>query len=316
MISSDKVSSDSSSVSDVFSGYTNAINNLEDGSSWEGKSKENAVKQARNFVTEFSSPIEGQMNDFASALDKYEEYKQVKEEIENLENEKNNALNSNPETDVSSYDRSISSKEDEKSKLKSEIESLLSNVESKIIDITSSNAEVIDLKLGNFVNYYQGDYSNVSYGYGTSIASAGCGPTSMAMVLTYLTGDTIDPPMTADFSLKNGFRVEGNGTSWDYFPAIARKYNIECESSAPDASKVINDLSNGKVMILSMAPGDFTRGGHFIALRGITDNGQVIVADPASRERSSVTWDVNRVVSQAKNMWSFGSDLAQQSFVI
>ena len=40
-----------------------------------------------------------------------------------------------------------------------------------------------------------------------------------------------------------------------------------------------------------MGPGHFTNGGHFIILRGVTLDGSVLVADPASQERSLTTWD-------------------------
>jgi len=322
MISSGKVSGDSSSISNLFSSYSDSINSLDDNSVWEGKSKDSAVSLAKGFVSDFSSPIDGQMSDFQSALDKYEDYKKLKKEIEELEeeitrleNEKADVLREDSEADVSSYDDSISQKkeekeqkEEEKEKLKKEIEELISKIISQKLDISPSSIEVETFSLGNFVNYYQGNYGNVSYGYGSSIANAGCGPTSMAMVLTYLTGEAVEPPEAANYSLNNGHRVPGNGTAWTYFGAMSSDYGVNCEESGPSVSKAYNDLSNGKVMILSMGPGDFTSEGHFIVLRGLTDDGKVIVADPASEQRSSQTWDINRVISQSKEMWSFDSD--------
>ena len=307
MISSGKVTSDASSVSSLFSSYTNAISNLESNSVWEGKSKNNAISQARNFVSEYSSPIEGQMNDFASAIDKYEEYKQLKENIEKAEKERDNVLRNDSDADVSSYDREISNMKEKKDKLKSEIEELLANVTSRRLELSSASIEIESFNLGSFVNYYQGDYSNVTYGSG-SMAATGCGPTSMAMVLTYLTGETVDPPTAAAYASNHGHYVWGAGTSWGYFDDISSQYGIECEESGASASKIVQDLSAGKVMICSMTPGDFTSAGHFIVLKGITNDGKVIVADPASRDRSSVTWDASRVASQCANMWTFDVD--------
>lgn len=39
-------------------------------------------------------------------------------------------------------------------------------------------------------------------------------------------------------------------------------------------------LSQGKLVVASMGPGTFTRGGHFIVLTGITDDGKIKVNDP------------------------------------
>ena len=41
-------------------------------------------------------------------------------------------------------------------------------------------------------HYLQTDYANVPYG-SSNIAACGCGPTSFAMVASYLTGTTITP---------------------------------------------------------------------------------------------------------------------------
>ena len=41
-----------------------------------------------------------------------------------------------------------------------------------------------------------------------------------------------------------------------------------------------------------MAKGHFTSNGHFIVLRGITEDGKVLVADPASYKRSGQEWPV------------------------
>ena len=41
--------------------------------------------------------------------------------------------------------------------------------------------------------YLQGNYASVAWG-DTTLAKSGCGPTCLAMVMSYLTGDTITPP--------------------------------------------------------------------------------------------------------------------------
>ena len=60
-----------------------------------------------------------------------------------------------------------------------------------------------------------------------TIATSGCGPTSMAMVLNYYVDDSITPIQTAIYALENHHRTSSNGTSWGYFGEMANEYNLE-----------------------------------------------------------------------------------------
>ena len=157
---------------------------------------------------------------------------------------------------------------------------------------------------GEFVNYYQYNFHQ-SYGYGTTIASAGCGPTSMAMVLTYLLGETHDPVEIANWSLERGYHIKDNGTAWSFFPACAKAYGVECTQLSVTRENIINYLKAGKTIIMNVGPGHFTSGGHYIVLRGLTEDGKVIVADPASEKRSSQVWDIDVFLKEGKGMWAF-----------
>lgn len=53
-------------------------------------------------------------------------------------------------------------------------------------------------------------------------------------------------------------------------------------------------------MIALMSKGHFTNGGHFIVLRGITEDGKILVADPASVKRSNQEWELGIVVNEAR----------------
>ena len=310
MVSGETISGDAGKITNIFNDYNSDISALNSGI-WEGNSKENAISQMQNFVSQFQNTIKSQMSNFESAVRKYDDYKKAKANKIQAENNRKreieNARVSNREANTSSYDREINSCTEKMNKLKPEIRELLSDVKSSKLDIEATAIEPGTFSLGDFVNYYQGDYRHVAYGSG-SIANCGCGPTSMSMVLTYLTGEKIDPPKAAQFATNRGHYVWGAGTGWGYFADISKQYGIECEQSGPNANKLINDLANGKTMIMSMGPGHFTNNGHFIVLRGLTQSGKVIVADPASRERSAQVWDVGTIISESKAMWSFEGD--------
>ena len=58
-------------------------------------------------------------------------------------------------------------------------------------------------------------------------------------------------------------------------------------------------LQEGKLVIAIMSKGHFTNSGHFIVLRGVTEDGKLLVADPASVKRSNKEWDLRIVTSEA-----------------
>ena len=58
--------------------------------------------------------------------------------------------------------------------------------------------------------------------------------------------------------------------------------------------------------IAIMGAGHFTNTGHFIVLRGVTDDGKILVADPVSYNRSTQEWDVSTILKEVKNAGSGG----------
>ncbi|MBQ6538939.1 MAG: C39 family peptidase [Bacilli bacterium] len=184
----------------------------------------------------------------------------------------------------------------EKPDIKEIIDNASKEVDTKYDEKPSSN-----LKEHKFVNYYQGDYNN-PYSEGT-IATSGCGPTSAAMALTYITGKEVSPVETAEFG--NGDYTCSEGTYWTYFGDVSAKYGVKCNEEHVSADNIKKGLSDGKPVIISMGPGHFTSAGHFIVLRSIDGDGNVKVADPASKERSSETWSLDTIVSEGKEIWTF-----------
>ena len=63
-------------------------------------------------------------------------------------------------------------------------------------------------------------------------------------------------------------------------------------------------LGEGRPVICSMIPVDFTSQGHFIVLTEINGN-KLRVNDPNSIRRSETDWDFDRVLEQVKAAWSY-----------
>lgn len=146
-------------------------------------------------------------------------------------------------------------------------------------------------------HYLQTDYANVPYG-SSNIAACGCGPTSFAMVASYLTGTTITPADAVAWC-GNSYYVWGAGTSWSYFEAAAKHFGCGAVRESYDANEVLKALSEGHPVISSQHAGLFTGGGHFIVLRGVENGNKVLVNDPNDSEAKNY---INRSFDMASEV--------------
>lgn len=149
-----------------------------------------------------------------------------------------------------------------------------------------------------YYNQMDERWADVMYGTSSTIGQGGCGPTSMAIVTSTLTGEAHDPVELAQWSVANGHRCEGNGSYHSLIPAAATAYGLFCEKNL-DAQGIVDALSSGKLVVVIMSKGHFTRGGHFIVLRGVTSEGKILVADPASYGRSEQEWDLSIIMDES-----------------
>ena len=72
-----------------------------------------------------------------------------------------------------------------------------------------------------------------------------------------------------------------------------------CGPTSSEPQRIVDALSEGKLVVALMTKGHFTSGGHFIVLRGITGDGKILVADPASYQRSQKLWDLSIILNEA-----------------
>ncbi len=149
-----------------------------------------------------------------------------------------------------------------------------------------------------YYNQLDERWADIMYGNSSTIGQAGCGPTSMAIVISTLTGKPHDPVELARWSAANGHRCEGNGSYHSLIPAAAAAYGLNCDRNL-DAQGIVDALSSGKLVVVIMSKGHFTRGGHFIVLRGVTGEGKILVADPASYGRSEQEWDLSIIMDES-----------------
>ena len=151
------------------------------------------------------------------------------------------------------------------------------------------------------VYYNQTDarWGSKLYGRTGTIGWEGCGPTALAMVVASMTDNKVTPYDVAQWSAQNGYRCEGNGSYHSLIPNGGEHYGLTVDKIGKDSKKLVEVLQSGKLVIAIMAPGHFTTTGHFIVLWGITEDGKVLVADPASVKRSNQEWPLRTVVNEA-----------------
>ena len=138
------------------------------------------------------------------------------------------------------------------------------------------------------------------------LANTGCGPTCLAMVGYYLTGDTnMTPDRIAKFAQWGGYYEKGHGSSWTLISEGGPELGLEVTELPLVEKKINNALEEGKPVILSLREGDFTSSGHYIVLTGVEEEGYR-VNDPNSRVNSQKLWTYEQLEGQIRNIWAIG----------
>ena len=150
-----------------------------------------------------------------------------------------------------------------------------------------------------YYNQLDERWKNLPYGT-DNIGGYACGPTSMSIVVSSLTSDTVDPPHMAQWAYEHGYWCSGNGSYHTLIPGAAEEWGLTVEGcTAKEPQRIVDALGSGKLVVAIMGKGHFTKSGHFIVLRGVTSDGKVLVADPASYSRSQKEWDLSIVLNEA-----------------
>lgn len=149
-----------------------------------------------------------------------------------------------------------------------------------------------------YFNQLDERYANEPYGT-DNIGGYACGPTSMSIVVSSLTSETVAPVEMSKWAYENGYWCSKSGSYHTLIPGAAKAWGLPVEGcTASEPQRIVDALSEGKLVVALMTKGHFTKSGHFIVLRGIQD-GQILVADPASYNRSQKLWDLSIILNEA-----------------
>lgn len=170
------------------------------------------------------------------------------------------------------------------------------------VGTTSTNAGCTGASVAGFAYYSQYDPAWSAIKYGTStIKDSGCGPTSMAMIISTLTKRAVTPRQVAEFGSK--FYIPGKGSSHELFTAAATQWGLKGELMNISEPQVKDVLSKGGLVIAAGSGAyPYTTEGHVIVIRGITSSGDYLLGNPLPEPNQSGVISTASSAEVAKNL--------------
>jgi hypothetical protein len=117
--------------------------------------------------------------------------------------------------------------------------------------------------------------------FSPDIATCGCGPTSLAMIISTLSKTTVTPDQMVAVQKSFG-GINGNcGTAGTgSFPAVAKHYALNAKNIGTDWAQVDDTIKNKKGLVAVSMHQSIFGGDHYVVIRGIAANGDYLVANP------------------------------------
>ena len=159
--------------------------------------------------------------------------------------------------------------------------------------------------------YHMNDSKWSSYPYDAentssteTVGATGCGPTTMASIVTNMLGKAVLPPVLCDWSNSHGYRdPEGeDGTYTSFFSNCAEKYGLRTALITISGSNplttghfdLVQDVLEANSLVACSVNGNspYTNGGHYIMIWKI-ENGKVYVKDPVKNNNNLPAYPVS-----------------------
>lgn len=161
----------------------------------------------------------------------------------------------------------------------------------------------------NFVYYSQHDprWKDHLIGGRDPIDTFGCGPTALSMLISNTSKAGFTPDKAADWALENGYYMKGSGSFHNIILKGSHAFSIDTRPYGNYSQAAIkSELEKGNIFVALTKPGVFSRASnHFVLIIGLDQNGQAILAEPNSSERTQKTWDLDFLRKQLQ--YSAGS---------
>lgn len=123
--------------------------------------------------------------------------------------------------------------------------------------------------------YLQQDYPDTMYG-AFKITSHGCGITTMAMLASYMADDALTPPIMCERYSDYSFATGTDGSLFNEAPAEMNFYLMKKSFNWKEAKAAMEE---GYLVVCVQQKGYWTRGGHYLVLEKLVEDGRVQVRD-------------------------------------
>ena len=123
--------------------------------------------------------------------------------------------------------------------------------------------------------YIQQDYPDAPYG-NYLLKTHGCGITTLAMIATYLADEELTP---VELAARYGYYCGERGSEIVMFDDTPAEMGFYLQKRTYSWEEIDNALRNGQVVVSLQYVGYWTRGGHYLAMIGLTDDGKYVVRD-------------------------------------
>lgn len=189
------------------------------------------------------------------------------------------------------------------------------NMEYSPIPTDSIYSAMLDTAMGPMLYYCQGDrrWADYLYGGADPMKKYGCGPTAVAMVINSFSPSAetaITPVDMADWAAENRQYAPGGGSYHSLIPKALSAYGFEVESVKDrSVGHVTELLSQGNILVALMGKGSLTQNGHFVLFTGLTESGNITIADPNRYENCLKEWDLEQLLSELKESYDSGGPL-------
>ena len=182
------------------------------------------------------------------------------------------------------YERYGSTEEGKRAQYAEEIYQLYSGSTTVTTSSSSASSCSSTKGAGQFVYYSQKDAEWALHPYGPlgNIRDIGCGPSSLAMIVATFKDKTVTPVEVADAGAANGSAEGGLTLHGPLLEAAKEKWGIDYQDiTGQPFDQVVTAVKAGNLVYMGgSGAAPFTAGGHVVVIRGITDDGKVLVADP------------------------------------
>lgn len=189
------------------------------------------------------------------------------------------------------------------------------NMEYSPIPTDAIYSSMLDTSMGPMLYYCQGDrrWADYLYGGADPMKKYGCGPTAVAMLVNSFSpyaGYGVTPVDMAEWAALNGGYAPQGGSYHSLIPNALSAYGFQVEGIQDRSPEnVIRLLSEGWVFVALMGKGSLTENGHFVIFTGLTDTGNITIADPNRYENCLKEWDLNQLLSELKENYDSGGPL-------